>query len=487
VNNQIRAVAFALLLMFGAVFLNLNWIQLVRAESLANHPANTRLLIKEYALERGAIRSADGQTLAQSVPTPNEALKSLRRYELGPLFAHTVGYYSVRFGRDGLERTYNKQLSGRGGVVTMQDLGDRLLGRGEKGDNLVLSIDTRVQRAAESALRGRKGGVVALDPLNGQILAMVTLPSFDPNTLSQHSSRGQEQAWNALQRDEEDRPLLNRAAGSAYPPGSTFKVITAAAALENGMTTDKSFAASGGYQAPQTDRVIRNFGGGTCGGDMVDALRVSCNTYFAQLGAEVGGAALADTARAFGFTEEPPLDIRAAAAKLPSNEDLRSPAFAALSAIGQFNVAASPLQMALVAAGIANQGNVPRPKLVRQIEDARGGLLDQSRAEVWKRAVSADTAETIKEMMVGVVEGGTARATAVPGVRVAAKTGTAQSGATGEDTLSWTIAFAPADSPRIAVAVVVEGRESASNETGGRIAAPIVKAVLDAHRSVGRW
>ncbi|HEX2258648.1 MAG TPA: penicillin-binding transpeptidase domain-containing protein, partial [Actinomycetota bacterium] len=268
-NNQIRAVAFALLLMFGAVFLNLNWIQLVRAESLANHPANTRLLIKEYALERGAIRSADGQTLAQSVPTPNEALKSLRRYELGPLFAHTVGYYSVRFGRDGLERTYNKQLSGRGGVVTMQDLGDRLLGRGEKGDNLVLSIDTRVQRAAESALRGRKGGVVALDPLNGQILAMVTLPSFDPNTLSQHSSRGQEQAWNALQRDEEDRPLLNRAAGSAYPPGSTFKVITAAAALENGMTTDKSFAASGGYQAPQTDRVIRNFGGGTCGGDMV--------------------------------------------------------------------------------------------------------------------------------------------------------------------------------------------------------------------------
>ncbi|HEX2259515.1 MAG TPA: penicillin-binding transpeptidase domain-containing protein, partial [Actinomycetota bacterium] len=264
-------------------------------------------------------------------------------------------------------------------------------------------------------------------------------------------------------------------------------VITAAAALENGMTTDKSFAASGGYQAPQTDRVIRNFGGGTCGGDMVDALRVSCNTYFAQLGAEVGGAALADTARAFGFTEEPPLDIRAAAAKLPSNEDLRSPAFAALSAIGQFNVAASPLQMALVAAGIANEGNVPSPKLVRQIEDARGGLLDQSRAEVWKRAVSADTAETIKEMMVGVVEGGTARATAVPGVRVAAKTGTAQSGATGEDTLSWTIAFAPADSPRIAVAVVVEGRESASNETGGRIAAPIVKAVLDAHRSVGRW
>jgi penicillin-binding protein A len=486
VNNQIRAVAYALLLMFGAVFINLNWIQLVRAERLANHPGNTRLLLKEYSLERGGIRSADGQTLAQSVPTPDEALKSLRRYQFGSLFAHTVGYYSIRFGREGLERTYNRQLTGRGGVVTMQDLGDRLLGRGEKGDNLVLSIDTRIQRAAEGAMQGRKGGVVAMDPLNGQILAMVSVPSFDPNPLSQHSGEGQEEAWKALQNDE-DRALINRAAFSAYPPGSTFKVITAAAALENGMTTDKSFPSSGGFQAPQTDRVIRNFGGGTCGGDMVDALRVSCNTYFAQLGAEVGGDALAKTAKAFGFTEVPPLDIRASAAKLPSDDDLRSPAFAALSAIGQFNVAASPLQMALVAAGIANQGNVPRPKLVRQIEDARGGLVEQSNAEVWKRAVSAETAATIKEMMVGVVEAGTARATAFPGVRVAAKTGTAQAGATGDDTLSWTIAFAPADAPRIAVAVVVEGKESASNETGGRVAAPIVKAVLDSHRAVARW
>ncbi|MDQ4148605.1 MAG: penicillin-binding transpeptidase domain-containing protein [Actinomycetota bacterium] len=485
-NKQIRAVAFTLLLMFGAVFLNLNWIQLVRAESLANHPRNTRLLLKEYALERGAILSAERQILAQSIPTPNETLKSLRTYPTRELFGHEVGYYSLRFGRDGLERTYNRQLTGRGGVVTMQDLGDRLLGEGQKGDTLVLSIDSRVQRAAMDALGGRKGAVVALEPSTGQILAMAAQPSFDPNPLSQHSSRGQEEAWTRLQNDP-NRPMLNRATNATYPPGSTFKLITAAAALRSGMSTNTSFPASAGYQAPQTDRVIRNFGGGTCGGDMVEAMTVSCNAYFARLGAELPRGALEETAKAFGFTEPPPLDIRASASKLPTSEQLASPAFAALSSIGQFNVAAAPLQMALVAAGIANGGKVPVPRLVRQIEDARGGVVEQSRGEVWKDAISPDIAATLTQMMIGVVEGGTATRAAIPGVRVAAKTGTAQAGATGDDTLSWTVAFAPADSPRIAVAVAVESAESAANETGGRIAAPIVKTVLEAHRAVARW
>lgn len=486
-NRQIRVVGFTILILFGIVFVNLSWLQLGRAEDLANHPANTRLLLKEYALERGAIRSVNGDTLAISEPTPTEQLKSIRRYPEGPLFAHVTGYYSVRYGRERLERSYNEDLTGKGGVITMQDLGDRLLGKGQKGDTLVLSIDTSVQEAADSALAGRKGAVVALDPISGQILAFVSTPSFDPNTLSQHSAEGQQEAWVRLNEDEENRPLVNRAARGTYPPGSTFKVITAAAALENGIGVDTSFPASREYQPAQTDRVIRNFGGGNCGGDMRDAMRVSCNTYFARLAAEMPAGILEETAKAFGFTETPPLDISSVASRLPEDDELKSPAFRALSAIGQFSVAATPLQMALVAAGISNDGKVPAPKLVKQIEDARGAVVQQTSPEVWKEAVSAETANTIKEMMIDVAANGTARAAALPGVQIAAKTGTAQTGATGDDSIAWTIAFAPADSPRIAVAVMVEGSGPGSDETGGRVASPMVRQVLQAHRDVAGW
>jgi penicillin-binding protein A len=486
VNRQIRAVAYAILIMFGAVFMNLAWLQLVRAEGLANDPANTRLLLKEYALERGAIRSADGQTLAISVPTPNETLKSLRTYPMGPLFAHVVGYYSVRFGRSGLERAYNKQLTGSGGVITMQDLGDRLLGRGQKGDTLVLSIDSRVQKAAFDALAGRKGAVVALDPVSGQVLAMVSRASFDPNQLSQHSAEGQQKVWEQLGGDP-DHPLINRAINATYPPGSTFKLVTASAALGNGIGPDTSFPPAKDFQPPQTDRTISNFGDSTCGGNMAEALKVSCNVYFARLGAEMAGNQLEGTAKSFGFSEVPPLDIKASASRLPTSDQLSSPAFRALSAIGQFDVAATPLQMALVAAGIANEGNVMAPKLVKQIEDARGGVVQTTGSDVWKKAISPETAATLKEMMVGVVDGGTARAAALPGIRVAAKTGTAQTGPAGDNTLAWTVGFAPADAPRIAVAVMVEGTGPGGNETGGKVAAPIVKTVMQAYRAVSGW
>ncbi|MEX2587732.1 MAG: penicillin-binding transpeptidase domain-containing protein [Actinomycetota bacterium] len=485
-NRQIRAIAYVVLALFGAVVVNLSWIQLVRAQNLASHPANTRLLLKEYALERGAVRSADGTVLAISEPTPDRELKSLRTYPEGDLFAHVTGYYSLRFGRDGLERYYNRQLTGEGGVVTMQDLGDRLLGRGKKGDTLVLTLDSRVQEAAQEALSGRKGAVVALDPVSGGILAMYSSPSFDPNRLSQHSADGQQEVWEEL-NDAEDEPLINRATGALLPPGSTFKLVTAAAALENGIAADTSFPATGQYQPEQTDRTIGNFGGSTCGGTMAQAMTVSCNTYFARLGAELPEGALEDTAEAFGFGEEPPLDIRAVVSRMPDDEELESPAFRALSAIGQFDVRATPLQMALVAAGIANGGNVPAPKVVKQIEDAQGAIVNETASEIWRTAVSSATAATIKEMMVSVVDSGTARGAALEGVRVAAKTGTAQTGAEGDETLAWTVAFAPADTPRIAVAVVVEGSGAGSDETGGRLAAPIVRQVLQAHRAAAGW
>lgn len=486
-NRQIRAVAFASLAMFGLVFLRLNWLQLFRAEQLAGNPRNVRLLLKEYALERGAVLSADGQTLAQSQPTPEEDLKFLRTYPSGPLFAHVVGYYSVVFGRDRLERTYNKALTGSGGVVTMQDLGDRLLGRGEKGDTLVMSIDSRVQAAATEALGRRKGAVVALDPLNGQVLAMASFPSFDPNPVSSHDPKAIRDAWKALQEDP-NKPLLNRAASESYPPGSTFKAVTAAAALEHGRGIDTAYPSEREYRPPQTERTIGNFGGRACGGTMADAFRISCNVYFARLGAELPQGALAKTSTGFGFGERPPLDIPAAASRLPSEQELRSPAFAAQASIGQFDVSATPLQMALVAAGIANGGNVPQPLMVKEIRDARGVVVEQAEARVWREAVSASTAGALRELMVSVVDSGTGTAAQIPGVRVGGKTGTAQSGREGEAPHAWFIAFAPADAPRIAIAVIVENGGDLGNEaTGGRLAAPVAKRVMEAHRAVAGW
>jgi peptidoglycan glycosyltransferase len=486
VNRQVRRIALIVLVLYGIVYVNLNRIQLVQAEKLANDPRNVRLLYKEYSTERGAVVSADGKTLAQSKPTPEESLKYLREYPTGPLFAHAVGYYSVVFGRDRIERAYNKALTGEGGVTTMQDIGDRFLGKGHPGDTVELSIDSAVQQAATNALGKRKGAVVAIDPVTGEILAMASYPSFDPNPISGHNSGDINKAWDALQNDP-TKPLLNRATNESYPPGSTFKVVTAAAALEHGKTTATSYPSQAQYTPPQTNKAIANFGNRPCGGDLADALRVSCNTYFAHLGADLAPGDFEETATKFGFGEVPPLDIQAAKSRLPSLETLRSPAFRAQSAIGQFDVSATPLQMALVAAGIANGGKVPKPRLVKRVRDFRGVKVETYQPEVWKDAISKETAATLTTLMVDVVDKGTGTAAAIPGVKIAGKTGTAQT-REGEAPHAWFICFAPADEPRIAVAVVVENGGDVGNEaTGGKLAAPIAKAVLEAHRKVGLW
>jgi peptidoglycan glycosyltransferase len=486
VNRQVRRVALIILIFYGIVYLNLNRIQLVQAEKLANDPRNVRLLLKEYSSERGAVVSADGKTLAQSKPTPQETLKYLREYPLGPLFAQSVGYYSVVFGRDRIERTYNRALTGAAGVLTVQDIGDRFLGKGNPGDTVELAIDSEVQQAATAALGNRKGAVVAIDPETGEILAMVSSPSFDPNPISGHNGTVIRKAWDALQADP-DKPLLNRATSESYPPGSTFKVVTAAAALEHGKPVTTTYPSQAQFVPPQTDKPIGNFGNHACGGDMADALRASCNTYFAHLGADLAPGDLEETARNFGFGETPPLDVQAARSRVPSADDLRSPAFRAQSAIGQFDVSATPLQMALVAAGIANGGQIPKPRLAKRVRDFRGIKVETFQPEIWKEAISKETADTLTRLMVDVVDNGTGKAAAIPGVKVAGKTGTAQT-REGEAPHAWFICFAPADKPRIAMAVVVEHGGDLGNEaTGGKLAAPIAKAVLEAHRKVGLW
>jgi peptidoglycan glycosyltransferase len=315
---------------------------------------------------------------------------------------------------------------------------------------------------------------------------MVSSPSYDPTAISSHDTTQITKAWNALQADP-GKPMLNRAASQAYPPGSTFKVVTAAAALENGFGVSTSYPPTGQFLPPQTTLPIKNFGGEVCGGDMTAAFSESCNAYFARLATQLPQGALARTAEAFGFGSAPPLDIPAAPSRLPSETDLRSPAFVAQSAIGQYNVAATPLEMALVAAAIANQGKVPVPRLVKEVRDPHGNLVDQTQPAVWKQAVSPQTAATMTTLMEAVVDSGTGTAAQIPGVKVAGKTGTAQTVA-GQAPHAWFIAFAPADAPKIAVAVLVEnGGDLGSEATGGKVSAPIAQKVLIADRAVRGW
>jgi peptidoglycan glycosyltransferase len=281
--------------------------------------------------------------------------------------------------------------------------------------------------------------------------------------------------------------MLNRATSQTYPPGSTFKVITAAAALENGLGTATSYPATGQFLPAQTNQPIKNFGGEVCGGNMTQALIQSCNVYFARLATQLPAGALAKAARDFGFGETPPLDIPDVASRLPSDTDLKSPAFAAQSAIGQYNVAATPLQMALVAAGIANQGKIMTPRLVKEVRDPQGNVLKSFPPQVWKTAVPPNVASTLTTLMEGVVDSGTGTAAQIPGVKVAGKTGTAQN-ATGAPPHAWFISFAPADAPKIAVAVLVEnGGNLGSEATGGKVSAPIAQQVMLADRQVRGW
>ena len=463
-------------------------MQLINAQKLANNPANQRVLLKEYAIERGPIISADNQNLAISQKTPTDNLKFLRTYPPGSMFAHITGYYSLVYGRGGLESTFNQQLTGQGGRLTMQSLSDQLFGQGQVGDSVVLTINSQLQQVATQALAGRKGAVVALDPATGAILAMVSSPSFDPNPLDSHNQNTILATWKAYQADP-NKPMLNRATSEAYPPGSTFKVITAAAALQNGLNTSTNFPNATQFLPAQTNSPIKNFGGESCGGDMTAAFTVSCNSYFAQLGTKLPQGALADTARAFGFGTAPPLDVPDSPSKLPSDADLKSPAFTAQSAIGQYNVVATPLQMALVAAAVANQGKIMKPRIVAQVRDPHDNVVDQTQPELWKQAIDPATAATLTGLMEAVVNTpqGTGTAAAIPGVTVAGKTGTAQT-VSGAAPHAWFIAFAPAQAPRIAIAVLVEnGGNLGSEATGGKVSAPIARQVIMADKAERGW
>ncbi len=482
-NRQIRRLGLVLLVLFLAMFFQLNYLQVIRADQLANHPGNSRNAVRDFGQPRGSIVTADGTVIAESYPNPNSksSYDYLRRYPAGSLYGQLTGYFSFTYGSTALEREYNGVLAGHRTALTVKRLKD-LLGSKVVTADVTLTIQDQLQRVAAKALKRRKGSIVALDPRTGAILAMVSYPSYDPNPLASTDFGATQQAFKALTADE-GRPLLARAYRERYPPGSTFKVVTASTGLQTnvvGLTTPV-YPVLRSLPLPYTTRPLRNFGGGACGGDLVNVFLVSCNTSFAQLGLDLGPQKLHDGAEAFGFNKTPPLDVSPGAAKsfFPSVDFfVRNDPQLAQGAIGQGNVSATPLQMALVAAAIANHGVVKAPHLMAEVRDSQGNVIQTETDNDWVSPVSAEVADELRGMMVGVVKGGTGTRAAIPGVQVAAKTGTAQTGL--KTAHAWTVAFAPADAPTVAVAVIIENQPEVSTATGGRVAAPVAKAILQA-------
>ena len=474
---------------FVVLFAQLNYVQFFAAGRIASNRANPRALIREYSIKRGDILSLNGRKVATSIAT-KDRLKYRRTYPMGELFGHITGYYSINYGPSRIESSFNDHLLGDSGVVSIQDIEDRFTDSEEAGNRVRLTIDTRLQEAARSALGDERGAIVAIDPQTGEIRALYSNPSFDPEPLASHSPREQKRYWESLDPSSPTGPLVSIATTRGYPPGSTFKVVTTAAALESGeYHRDSRFDDPDKIELPLTDDTLTNFTKSSCTGtgsiDLFQALVISCDTTFAKIGLNIPDE-VHEVAEGFGFNEVIPFDIRTEASSYPEIPDDRAPE-RAKAAIGQQDVVATPLQMALVAAGIANDGEVLRPRLVREIIDPTGGIVETYTPEVISEAVSPETAEEVTDMMVAAVETGTGTAARIEGVAVAGKTGTAQT-VKGANPHTWFICFAPAENPQIAVAVIVEhGGSFGSEATGGAVAAPKAREILLVDRELRGW
>jgi penicillin-binding protein A len=481
VIRQIRWLGAGLLCCFVVLFAQLNRLTVLQADELNRNPENTRAILRDFNQPRGSVTTADGVVIADSVPSTGR-FDLQRRYPEGELFAHVTGHYSFTLGSAGLERTYNDELAGRTLDLQIRNLSDLFVDR-ERVGNLRLSLRADLQRLARDQLGARNGSVVAVDPRSGELLALWSHPSYDPNLLANHDTAAAAEVATMLDADP-NRPRRARTYQERFFPGSTFKVVTGAAGIMRGGVTlsTPSYPVTNEYVAPGTTRPLRNFGGSTCGGTFVDVLRVSCNTAFAQMGVDTGPDDMIEIAEGFGFNQDVPIDLTGAIRSVfPTDFERNLPALAQ-SAIGQFDVSSTPLQMALVAAAVANEGRIMEPHVVTEVSDSDGEVVTRIDPSEWTRAMDPGTATLLRDAMVQVVEQGTARHLAIPGMVVGGKTGTAQLGTDPPRSHAWIIGFAgpPGEAPTIAVAVLIEGQPGASEQTGGQVAAPIAQAVMAA-------
>lgn len=478
-NAPLRRLAAVVALLFASLLVSTTYVQFVDADALNARPDNRRTQFKEFGRERGPLL-VNGKPVAESVPV-DDAYGYQRRYLSPFVYSHLTGFYSIVYAPVGMEGAANDLLSGTADQLFYRRLSDLFTGREPQGASVELTIDPAAQRTAWDALGDQRGAVVALDPKTGNVLAMVSKPAYDPNTLAGHDGDTVIAAREKLLADS-GRPLENRAIASRlYPPGSVFKVVTAAAALENGYTTDQLVEGGAALDLPDSTLELANDFDGACGqGDQVtllDALRISCNTAFGKIGIDLGADRLRAQAEKFGIGEPLSIPLPVTPSVFPADP---SQAETAYTAIGQFDNRVTPMQMAMVAAGVANGGVVMTPQLVRDVLSAEAEVIRRSQPQRFSEAVSGQVAADLTRMMEAVVEDGTGRNARIPGVRVAGKTGTAQQGE-GRPPNAWFIAFAPADDPKVAVAVVVEDGGTLGDEaSGGKVAAPIAKQVIEA-------
>ena len=490
VNRRIRAVGVGAVVLVVTLFGMLNYLQVFDANALVSNPHNTSGVITEYEEARGAIISADGVTLAQSVPSKDE-YKYQRVYPEGSLFGQLTGYFSLNYGTDGLESEYNSVLTQSNTPITLpsnlQQL-KKFFTTQPSPDSVQITVLSSLQKLAATELAGRDGAVVALNPKTGAILAMYANPSYDPNPLASHDPAVAQSAWAEIQRTP-GAPLLSATYRERFFPGSTFKMVTAAAVYDHKPTAaNRNFPYESGFVLPDTaGQVLHNFGGESCGGNMLALFTVSCDTGFAQLGLDVGASGMADEANAFGWNATPPLDMPGVAQSYfpPAASFKQNLAALAKSAIGQESVQATPLTVALDAGAIANGGVIMIPHLLQRVTNSQGQTVQAYKPKPWMRATSAGTARKVTNLMLSVVNSpnGTGVAAQIPGIQVAGKTGTAQTG--GPTIETWFTAFAPVPDPQIAVAVLVENQPSADEFQGGTIAAPIAKALIEAYLQPG--
>jgi peptidoglycan glycosyltransferase len=479
-NRQLRHVAIAALIMFAALLVNSNVVQVVQASSLRANPHNVRVLYGEYSNKRGPIEVA-GKDIARSIAT-NDSLKYLRTYPGGPAYAPVTGYYSLVIGASGIEQAEDPVLAGTDNRLFLKRLSDEITGQTPQGGSVILTLNPKAQLAAYNGLHGVRGAVVALNPSTGAILALATSPSYDPSTLSTHNSRQINRTYHQLLHDPGD-PLIDRATSETYPPGSLFKIVTASAAFTSGKFTPNSVVpAPSALRLPLTTTYLHNFGGESCGNGKTDtirdAFRISCNTAFAGIGLSIGIRALAAQAKAFGVGSPLSVPLPVAASQISADANLPN---TALSAIGQYDDALTPMQAAMIGATIANGGVEMKPYLVAQTQGPNASVLSTTKPQVLRRSVSPQVAAEVTGMMELVVQSGTGTAAQIPGITVAGKTGTAQHGTASEHLApdAWFVAFAPAQHPTIAVAVLVEdGGSLGSEATGGAVSAPIARSVM---------
>ena len=477
-NRELKRVSLLIFAMFASLFVATTVIQIFSVDSLSQDQHNVRSAYDSYKTQRGAIL-VNGQPIAESLRT-QDVYQYQRKYA-DPMYSAVTGFFSLYQGSTGIESAMGSYLTGKNSSQFFEQISALLSGNPVQGASVELTIDPVVQKAAWDALGKMKGAVVALDPKTGNILALVSKPGFDANLLSVHSGVESNANYAKLLADK-DGPLLNRAANELYAPGSIFKVIMATAAVESGKYTKESeFPNPPKFQLPGTNFFVQNSGEGKCGGkptvSIADAVRFSCNVPMAQLGIALGQETIRKQAQLFGFGRKVTYPMTSTASVYPDNMD---DAQVGLSSFGQYDDRTNPLQMAMVSAAVANQGVEMKPNLVENVLSSSLAIIAQPQPEIFSQPMSKETAQSVKEMMIGAVQRGVSGNARIKDVVVAGKTGTAQNGK-GEPFTLWFTGFAPADNPKVAVCVVIaDGGGIGQGGVGNSLAAPVARKVMEA-------